>query len=157
MLCPLDGRVKAVRIFWPRATWLAVQALVAGKIDFCCITPEVRYHSSATPSIATPHDLQPLLLPANFMRARSTPVPEMEAAWVDTACSSCHDAHGVHTVDDHRTPPRSARQDRHRFARIHADVRRGKPERRPRTTFDLSGPFFLYPAITYPHKGIICC
>src|SRR5205814_2388291 len=27
------------------------------------------------------------------------------------------------------------------------------PNADPRTTYDLAGPFFLYPAITYPHKN----
>src|SRR5438128_1465060 len=68
VVCPIGGRSKAVRIL-AEGSWLAVQAR-RHRID-------VLHHAGgtvpllrATPSLLTIHDLQPLLLPDNFSRAK---------------------------------------------------------------------------------------
>ena len=149
VLCPLDGRVKAVRIA-AEATWLAVQAR-RRKIDLLHhaggTTPLLR----ATPSIATIHDLQPLLLPANFMRTKHAylkwrlPGSTRHARLVTTLTEFTRS-----TIVEHlHAPPDKIVIVSPGYTPMFAE----EPEGDPRTTFDLSGPYFLYPAITYPHKN----
>jgi alpha-1,3-rhamnosyl/mannosyltransferase len=148
-LCPLDGRLKAVRIA-AEATWLAERAR-RRKIDLLHhaggTTPPLR----ATPSIVTIHDLQPLLLPANFIRAK-----QAYLRWRLPA-SARHSRLITTLTEFTRTSIveqlHVAREKVVIVAPGYTPIFAEEPEGDPRKAYDLNGPFFLYPAITYPHKN----
>ena len=145
-VCPITGRSRAVRIA-AESTWLPVAAR-RRHID-------VLHHGGGTipplrgtPSIVTVHDLQPLLFPEHFssvknayLRWRLRPsVRKSKAVVTLTAytASTITDAFGVPVE---LVPPGYTAA---------LDV---QPTRDPRAVYELNGPFFLYPAITYPHKN----
>jgi alpha-1,3-rhamnosyl/mannosyltransferase len=149
VVCPLDGRLKAMRI-GAEATWLAMQAR-RHHVDLLHHAGGTMPILRATPSIVTIHDLQPLLLPANFSRAKQAylrwrlPAAARHARLVITLSESTKA-----TIVEHL----HVQSDRIEIVFPgYTPVFAEEPEGDPREAYDISGPFFLYPAITYPHKN----
>ena len=146
VVCPISGRSRPVRVA-AESTWLLVEAR-RRRIELLHhgggTIPAVR----ATPSIVTVHDLQPLILPEHFSRVKRAylrwrmrpSVRKSKAVVTLTAytASTITDAFGVPVE---LVPPGYT-----------ADLD-DEPRRDPRAAYELDGPFFLYPAITYPHKN----
>jgi alpha-1,3-rhamnosyl/mannosyltransferase len=148
-VCPVIERSKALRIA-AEATWLLRRARHR-RVD-------VLHHAGgtipllrATPSVTTIHDLQPLLLPENFsvtkqryLRWRLPPTIKRSRLLI--------------TLTNH-----TRRSVIERFGRAESDfalVPPGytislteEPTHDPIATYRLDGPFFVYAAITYPHKN----
>jgi len=149
VVCPISGTSKAVRIA-AEATWLARQARRC-RVD-------LMHHAGGTiplfrsaPSIVTIHDLQPLLLPDNFSRAK-----QAYLRW--RLPPSARKARLVVTLTEYTRQTIVERlhvdaSDVELVAPGYTSTLAEDPEGDPRQTYDLSGPFFLYPAITYPHKN----
>jgi alpha-1,3-rhamnosyl/mannosyltransferase len=149
VVCPLSGRSKAARIA-AESSWLLAQAR-RRRVDLLHhaggTIPLVR----ATSSLVSIHDLQPLLMPDNFsglkqvyLRRRLPPSAKHARLIVSPSDYSRRTIVGLLDVLADRTvvvPPGYT-------ARL-AEA----PQRDPRTTYQLDRPFFLYPAITYPHKN----
>jgi alpha-1,3-rhamnosyl/mannosyltransferase len=148
-VCPISGSSKAVRIA-AEATWLAVQARRRGV--------DVLHHAGgtipllrATPSLLTIHDLQPLLLPDNFSRLKQgylrwrLPPSARKAKLVITLTEYTRRT----IVDELHVPEERTDLVPPGYTATLAE----EPDGDPRETYDLTGPFFLYPAITYPHKN----
>jgi alpha-1,3-rhamnosyl/mannosyltransferase len=149
VVCPISGSSKVIRIA-AEATWLAVHARRRGV--------DVMHHAGGTipllrskPSVLTIHDLQPLLLPDNFSRAKQAylrwrlPVSARKARLVATLTEYTLGTivKRLHVPVDRVeiVPPG--------YTSVLAEEADGDPQ----ATYDISGPFFLYPAITYPHKN----
>jgi alpha-1,3-rhamnosyl/mannosyltransferase len=149
VVCPISGDSKLIRIA-AEATWLAVQGR-RRKVD-------LMHHAGGTipllrsqPSMVTIHDLQPLLLPDNFSRAK-----QMYLRW--RLPPSARKARLVVTLTDYTLATI--------VKRLNVPVERveivapgytsalaEEPVGDPQQMYDITGPFFLYPAITYPHKN----
>lgn len=149
VVCPISGSSKAIRIA-AEATWLAVQARRRGV--------DLMHHAGGTipllrskPSMLTIHDLQPLLLPDNFSRAK-----QAYLRWRLPA--SARKSRLVATLTEYTMGTI--------VKRLHVPAERveivspgytsalaEEPEGHPQEAYDITGPFFLYPAITYPHKN----
>jgi alpha-1,3-rhamnosyl/mannosyltransferase len=148
-ICPVSGRAKGVRIA-AEATWLLAQAR-RRRIDLLHHAGGTLPLLRATPSLVSIHDLQPLLMPDNFsglkqayLRRRLPPSAARARLVVSPSDYSRRTVVGVLDVMPDRTavvPPgytvRIAEQ----------------PVGDPQQTYALDRPFFLYPAITYPHKN----
>ncbi|HEX4821799.1 MAG TPA: glycosyltransferase family 1 protein [Acidimicrobiales bacterium] len=146
VVCPISGRSRAIRIA-AESSWLLVEARRrrvrllhhgGGTI------PPLR----ATPAIVTIHDLQPLLLPENFSRGKTAylrwrlrPSVRKSRAVVTLTAYTASTITDTFGVPVELVPPGYT-------AALDA-----QPTRDPRSAFELTGPFFLYPAITYPHKN----
>jgi alpha-1,3-rhamnosyl/mannosyltransferase len=146
VVCPISGRSRPLRVA-AESSWLLVEARRRGiqLLHHAGGTiPPVR----ATPSIVTIHDLQPLLFPEHFSRVKNAYLrwrlrpsvckPKAVVTLTAYTASTITDAFGVPVE---LVPPgyTAARDD--------------QPTRDPRNAYDVTGPFFLYPAITYPHKN----
>lgn len=146
VVCPISGRSRAVRIV-AESTWLLVVARRRGI--------QLLHHGGgtipplrATPSIVTVHDLQPLLFPENFsgvkhayLRWRLRPSVRKARAVVTLTAYTASTITDEFGVPVELVPPGyTAALDE-------------RPARDPRDAYELTGPFFLYPAITYPHKN----
>jgi alpha-1,3-rhamnosyl/mannosyltransferase len=148
-VCPISGRSKALRI-GAESSWLLAQAR-RRHID-------VLHHAGgtiplvrATPSLVSIHDLQPLLMPDNFsgvkqtyLRRRLPPSARRARLVVSPSEYSRRTIVDVlHAPGDRTTvvPPG------YTIAISEA------PDGDPRETYDIDRPYFLYPAITYPHKN----
>jgi alpha-1,3-rhamnosyl/mannosyltransferase len=149
VVCPFIERSKALRVA-AEASWLLVQAR-RRHLDLLHHAGGTIPLLRATPSATTIHDLQPLLLPDNFsvtkqryLRWRLPPTVRRSRLLI--------------TLTEH-----TKRSVIERFGRAPEDfalVPPGytvtlsvEPEGDPITTYDIDGPFFLYAAITYPHKN----
>jgi alpha-1,3-rhamnosyl/mannosyltransferase len=149
VVCPLDGRLKAVRV-GAEATWLAVQAR-RHRVDLLHHAGGTMPLLRATRSIVTIHDLQPLLLPANFIRAKQAylrwrlPAAARRARLVITLTQYTK----ATIVEQLHVPPERIAVVSPGYTPALAEEAKGDP----RAAYDLTGPFFLYPAITYPHKN----
>jgi glycosyltransferase involved in cell wall biosynthesis len=152
VVAPLDGSNKALRVA-AESTWLAPQVRRA-KVD-------VVHHAggrvpsvSPAPSLVTIHDLQPLELPANFSTVkrrflhRALPRSAARAAMVATPSEFVR----RRVVELLRVAPE-------RTTVVAAPVRDRSSVTLTRDTpavaavLDGDEPFFVYPAITYPHKN----
>jgi alpha-1,3-rhamnosyl/mannosyltransferase len=141
------GPSRPLRVL-AEATWLAVAARRAGV--------DVLYHPGGTvpvlrltPAVVTIHDLQPLVLPGNFswakrlyLRARLR--PSARSARIVTAISDytsegIQERLGVAAARLVITPPA-------------VDVDPTPSEVDVAGLYELARPWFVYPAITYPHK-----
>ncbi|MEY2405643.1 MAG: hypothetical protein QOG39_559 [Acidimicrobiaceae bacterium] len=148
-VCPVVERSKLLRIA-AEATWLLVQAKRRG-ID-------VLHHAGGTipllrmtPAVTTIHDLQPLLLPDNFslakqryLRWRLPPTVRRSRLLItltDYTRRTIVEHFGRGADDIALVPPG------------YTIALSEKPEGDPIVTYGIDGPFFLYPAITYPHKN----
>jgi glycosyltransferase involved in cell wall biosynthesis len=149
VVCPISGRSKAIRIA-AEASWLAVQGR-RRRID-------VMHHAGgtiplvrATPSMLTIHDLQPLLLPDNFSRAKQTYLrwrlepsarkSRLVVTLTEYTLATIVKRLGVPVDRVDLVAPG--------YTSALAEETIGDPAQK----YDLNGPFFLYPAITYPHKN----
>ena len=153
----LDGADKARRVL-AEQTWLASTARRVGA--------EVVHHAggvsplvSPAPTVLTIHDLQPLDLPDNFTPTKRAYINAMVGRSARSARVVCVPSEFTRSrvvellrvpADRVRVVPWYVAGDRGRDdgdppAEAATPTRRTVPER-PR------GPYFLYPAITYPHK-----
>jgi glycosyltransferase involved in cell wall biosynthesis len=153
VVAPVSGTAKAVRVL-AETTWLGRECRRRG-ID-------VAHHVGGTapawrpvPTIVTVHDLQPFALPGNFTLAKRAftrvvvPPSVRRAARLTTLSRSTRDdlvrrlgadVDRVRIIPPGFDAPTAATTaDGRRAVR----ARHGLGDR----------PFFLYPAITYPHKG----
>ena len=146
---PVRGRMKSFRVAG-ESTWLLTQCKLR-KIDLVHhaggIVPLVRTNRP----VLTIHDLQYLDYPEYFKRAKLTYLKTMlprsaEAARLVMTPSQFTRRQVIErlnidpsivTVVPHGISPREGRE----------------PAREVRDRYDLAGEFFLYPAITYPHKN----
>ncbi|MBI2710381.1 MAG: glycosyltransferase family 4 protein [Actinobacteria bacterium] len=149
---PLAGRAKPVRVL-AESTWLAAAARTA-RLDLVHhlggVVPPVR----GTPAVVTIHDLQPLDAPQSFSRTklaylravlpRTTRAARLVCGVSRFTCESVVRLLGIPpervAVVPHGIDPALARPPESEVERV-------------RRTYDLPGPWFLTPAITYPHKG----
>lgn len=147
----ISGRSKAVRIA-VEATWLAWQAR-RHRVD-------VMHHAGGTiplvrtaPSIVTIHDLQPLVLPDNFSGIKQAYLrwrlgPSARRSVLITTLTE----YTLRTIVNRLHVPND------RVAIVapgYTSALVEEPEGDPHATYDIDGPFFLFPAITYPHKNHI--
>jgi alpha-1,3-rhamnosyl/mannosyltransferase len=147
--CPLSGRSRGARIV-AESTWLLAEAR-RHRVDLLHHAGGTIPLLRATPSILTIHDLQPLLMPGNFsdLKARylrrRLPVSAKHARLVvspsEFSRRTIVDLLGVRA--DHTAAVPSG---------YTANVAEA-PVGDPRARYRLDRPFFLYPAITYPHKN----
>jgi alpha-1,3-rhamnosyl/mannosyltransferase len=99
----------------------------------------------------TIHDLQPLLLPDNFSRVKQRylrwrlPISARKSRLVVTLTE-----YTLGTIVKRLAVPVD-RVDL--VAPGYTSSLAEEPDGDPQETYDISGPFFLYPAITYPHKN----
>lgn len=148
-VCSLSGRSKALRIV-AESTWLLAAARrrrvhllhhAGGTI------PMLR----ATPTILSIHDLQPLLMPSNFTGTKQRYLSRrLPASAARTRMVISPSEFSRRTVVDMLHVPEE------RTAVVppgYTPALREEPECDPRTAFGIDRPFFLYPAITYPHKN----
>lgn len=151
VVCPIDGRRKAVRVA-AENTWLARQTQ-RRRLDLVHHAGGVMPAVRTTPAMLTIHDLQPLVKPQHFGRTKSTylrvmlPRSARHARLVATPSE-----HVVRSVVEHLGVPTD------RVVTVPPVIpAAGAGDRaaveRVRRTYDLTGPYFLYPAITYPHKN----
>jgi alpha-1,3-rhamnosyl/mannosyltransferase len=150
-LAPVDGRHKSLRVA-AESTWLA-RRVAARRVT-------VVHHAGGTlpvvsprPAILTVHDLQPLLMPDRFsvvkrwyLRLR-VPVSARRARLVLTPSAST-----AASVVEHLGVDAS------RLMVVAPGVTVGPEWPLPASgdvaaRYGISGPFFVYPAITYPHKN----
>ena len=146
---PVRGRLKPTRVIAGDNTWLALQCR-RHKIDLVHhaggVVPLVR----PSRPLLTIHDLQYLFYPEYFSRSKLTYLQTMlprsaEAARLILTPSEftrrcvierLHIDPSIVVVVPHGISPRPAE--------VATDVR---------ARYELDGPFFLYPAATYPHKN----
>lgn len=146
-----SGRPRPLRVL-AESTWLAARTRRLDAVHFAGGTmPAVR----TTPGVLTIHDLQPFELPENFSptkRAflhrvvpRSARAARVVCTPSETARQSVIDLLGVEPdrvqVVPHGVDPAPA-----------GDLAPDE-EATLRERYDLDGPFFLFPAITYAHKN----
>ena len=149
VVCPAIQRSKALRIA-AEASWLLVRARRR--------TLDLLHHAGgtipllrATPAVTTIHDLQPLLLPDNFSVAK-----QRYLRW--RLPPTVRRSRLLITLTEH-----TKRSVIERFGRAPEDVAlvppgytvrlAAQPTGDPIATYGIDGPFFLYAAITYPHKN----
>jgi len=149
VVCPVSGHAKGLRIA-AEASWLLVQAR-RHRVDLLHHAGGTVPLLRASPSVLSIHDLQPLLMPDNFSGLKQTYLrrrlpPSVKHARL-IVCPSDYTRRtivGILDVHADRTvvvPPGYT-------ARL-AEA----PDGDPRTRYRLDRPFFVYPAITYPHKN----
>jgi alpha-1,3-rhamnosyl/mannosyltransferase len=149
VVCPAVERSKALRIA-AEATWLLVQAR-RRHLDLLHHAGGTIPLLRATPSVTTIHDLQPLLLPDNFSVAK-----QRYLRW--RLPPTVRRSRLLITLTEH-----SKRTVVERFGRPPDDIvlvppgytvtLSEAPEGDPIVRYAIDGPFFVYPAITYPHKN----
>ena len=149
LYAPLTGQVKSFRIAGEN-TWLARQAR-SRKIDLIHHGGGTMPLIRTTRSVLTIHDLQYLYFPEYFTRSKLTFLKAMvprsaEAARLvlvpseytrRTVIERLSIDPSIVIVVPHGIAPRDQEE-------VPSDIR----ER-----YDLGGPYFLYPAATYPHKN----
>lgn len=149
VVAPISGRNKPIRIA-AEASWLAHQVR-RRNVD-------LMHHAAGTlpvvrtkPSIVTIHDLQPLLFPQNFSRAKQRYLRLRQAP-------SARRARLVLTLTQYtrRTIIEELDVAPDRVLVVppgYTAALSEPPDGDPTTKYDITGPFFLYPAITYRHKN----
>ena len=149
VVAPPDRVSKPVRIGL-ESSWLAVRARRA-RLDLLHhaggTIPPIRL----TPAVVTIHDLQPLLLPANFRPVKqaylrwrlpaSAKASRLVITLTEHARRSVVERLGIESSRVVVVPPG--------FTLALNEV----AESDPATTYAIDRPFFLFPAITYPHKN----
>jgi glycosyltransferase involved in cell wall biosynthesis len=145
----LPGRLKALRVAG-ESTWLANEVR-RRRLD-------LMHHAGGTmpvlrgaPGVLTLHDLQPFDFPAHFnatkRRYLGVAVPRSIAAARLVLTPSEFVRRSV--ISRFGTDPGKVLTVRHGVA----PPLPGTPGREVRERYDLHGPLFLYPAISYPHKN----
>jgi alpha-1,3-rhamnosyl/mannosyltransferase len=154
VVCPFIERSKVLRVA-AEASWLLVQAR-RRHLDLLHHAGGTIPLLRATPSVTTIHDLQPLLLPDNFavakqryLRWRLPPTVRRSRLLITLT------EHTKRSIIERfgRAPEDGAPKD---FAIVppgYTVTLSVQPEGDPITTYGIDGPFFLYAAITYPHKN----
>jgi glycosyltransferase involved in cell wall biosynthesis len=153
VVAPVSGTSKPLRVL-AETTWLG-QQLRRRRMDAVHHVGGIAPLWRPVPTIVTIHDLQPFAFPEHFSARKRTftravvPPSVRTAARLTTLSQSTRDdvvrrlgadPGKVRIIPPGFDPPVAA-----------AD---GAARRRVREAYDLGGrPFFLYPAITYPHKG----
>jgi alpha-1,3-rhamnosyl/mannosyltransferase len=149
VVAPVEGAHKSLRIL-AETTWLAGAARRERM--------ELLHHAGGTipplrltPSIVTIHDLQPLLLPSNF-----SPVKQAYLRW--RLPPSARGPRLITTLTEHtkRTIVERLSVAAERVVVVppgYSVALTEPPTVDPVEAYELHGPFFLYPAITYPHKN----
>jgi alpha-1,3-rhamnosyl/mannosyltransferase len=149
VVCPISGSSKAVRIM-AEATWLAFQAR-RRRIDLMHHAGGTIPLLRTTPSMVTIHDLQPLLLPDNFSRVkqlylqRRLPASARKSRLVVTLTE-----YTLGTIVKRLNVPVERVEI---VAPGYTSALAEDPNGDPRARYQITGPFFLYPAISYPHKN----
>jgi alpha-1,3-rhamnosyl/mannosyltransferase len=153
VLLRLDGRRKSIRVA-AEHSWLAGQAW-RHRLDLLHHAGGVVPVVHNVPAVLTIHDLQPLVMPENFSRVKLAylrlMLPRSARAVRIVVTPSEHAGRSV--VDTLGVAP-----ERVMTVPSGIDITAiGPPdpaeERRVRGAYGLTGPFFLLPAITYPHKN----
>ncbi len=148
-VCDLDGADKARRVL-AEQTWLA---RTARRID-----ARVVHHAGGVSPLISPardvltvHDLQPLDLPDNFTRTKRAYIASMVGRSARGARVVCVPSEFTRSrvIDLLDVPP-----DRIQVVPwyVAGDRRRAVTASRPGAPALPPSPYFLYPAITYPHK-----
>ena len=143
----LDGADKARRVL-AEQTWLASAARRIGA-DVVHHAGGVSPLVSPAPNVLTVHDLQPLDLPDNFTRAKRAYITSMVGRSARGARVVCVPSEFTRSrvVDLLRVPA-----DRVRVVPWYVAGDRSRAAAVEPAATELPGPYFLYPAITYPHK-----
>ncbi len=150
----LDGTRKPVRIL-AESSWLARRARLR-RIDLLHHAGGVVPPIGSTPVVLTVHDLQPLAMPANFSPVKRAYLEAMLPRSAKTArVVITPSAHAGSEVRDRLgIDPQRIRTVPHGIAPVGApptaEVRAAVRARHGLATDE---KFFLYPAITYPHKN----
>ncbi len=146
---PVRGRFKSFRVVGENS-WLAAQCRVR-RID-------LMHHAGGTvPLVPTPrpvltiHDLQYLYYPEYFTRTKLTFLKKMvpRSAEASRLVLTPSEFTRRSVIERLNIDPSIVRVVPHGFSprevgEIPVDIR---------THYDIDGPFFIYPAITYPHKN----
>jgi alpha-1,3-rhamnosyl/mannosyltransferase len=149
-VAPLTGRSKTMRI-WAESTWLWRRAR-RRQITLMHYAGGTVPPFGRMPSVLTIHDLQPLAMPKGFAVTKRTYLrlrlpPSVRHARLILTPS---DAAGRSVVDRLGVDPA-------RVVTVPPGITVGLPADPPlgdvAERYDLDAPFFLYPAITYPHKN----
>ncbi|CAN5802968.1 glycosyltransferase family 1 protein [soil metagenome] len=149
----LSGRNKVARVA-AESTWLASESRRRG-VELMHhaggILPTVR----TAPAVLTIHDLQPLVLPENFSPLKRTfartMVPRSARAARLVVTPSEHARRSV--ISRLGVAPGRVRVVPHGIDPAEAARRPGRTGAEVRARYRLAGPFFLFPAITYPPKN----
>jgi glycosyltransferase involved in cell wall biosynthesis len=149
VVCPISGRSKGVRVA-AESTWLVVHAR-RHRVDLVHHAGGTIPLLRATPSVLTIHDLQPLLMPGNFSDLkvlylrRRLPASVRHARLIVSPSEFSR-----RTIADLLDVPADCTVT---VPSGYAASLAEAPIGDPRTRYRLDRPFFLYPAITYPHKN----
>ncbi len=156
VVCPLDGRSKARRVL-AESIWLA-RRTVRADVDVVHHAGGTMPARRAAPGIVTVHDLQPLVLPGNFGAAKHLYLRRRLGP-------SVREAVLVVTITDHtrRSIVERLGADPGRVEVVGpatavvedpaaADGAIPAAAGAPPATVPVA-PFFIYPAVTYPHKN----
>jgi alpha-1,3-rhamnosyl/mannosyltransferase len=149
IVCPIAGHSKGVRIA-AESTWLLADAR-RHHIDLLHHGGGTIPFLRTTPSILTIHDLQPLVMPGNFSRIKTTYLrrrlpPSARRSRLVVSPSEYSRRTIVQLLG---VPPDRAMVVPPGYTARVAEAPIGDP----RARYQLDRPFFLYPAITYPHKN----
>lgn len=155
-LLRFDGRAKPLRVA-AETTWLAAQAR-RHRLDLVHHGGGVVPLGERVPSVLTIHDLQPLVLPEHFSRAKRTYLQVMlpRSARAARLVVTPSDHAGRSVVERLGVPAERVMTVPHG---ISPPADRPEPDetmaRRVRSAYHLDGPWFVYPAVTWPHKDHI--
>jgi alpha-1,3-rhamnosyl/mannosyltransferase len=153
VLLPMSGQRRAVRVA-AESSWLATQSR-RHRLDLLHHAGGVVPLVHTVPAVLTIHDLQPLVIPENFSRVKlaylRAMLPRSARAARLVITPGEHSARSV--IDLLGVPP-----DRVMTVSSGIEV---QPDRHPdpaevervRRAYGVPGPYFVYPARTYPHKN----
>lgn len=152
VVAPVDGDHKAVRVA-AESSWLAWQVR-RRRLDLVHHLGGILPLVQPTPSVVTIHDLQPLAMPEHFH-------PVKRAFHRAVLPWSARTAQRIVTLTEHTRADLVARLgvDPSRVAIVPSGVAPQQPRPQAEVAEVLeryglgAAPFFLYPAITYPHKN----
>ena len=151
-----EGRAKPLRVA-AETTWLAGQSRRHG-LDLMHHGGGVVPLGEKVPSVLTIHDLQPLVIPEHFSRAKRTYLQVMlpRSARAARLVLTPSDYAGRSVVEHLGVPAEQVVTVPHGIA---PQSTRTAPDpaltRRVRSSYHLTGPWFVYPAVTWPHKDHI--
>jgi alpha-1,3-rhamnosyl/mannosyltransferase len=148
-VCPISGHSKGVRIA-AESTWLLARVR-RHRVDLVHHAGGTIPLLRAAPSVLTIHDLQPLLMPGNFSDLKVRYLRRRLPASVKHArlIVSPSEFSRRTIVDLLGVPSERTVTVPSGYTASLAEAPIGDP----RARYRLDGPFFLYPAITYPHKN----
>jgi alpha-1,3-rhamnosyl/mannosyltransferase len=153
VLLSLDGKRKSVRVA-AESSWLARQAR-RHRLDLLHHAGGVVPLVHNVPAVLTIHDLQPLVMPENFSRVKLAylrlMLPRSARAVRVVVTPSEHAGRSV--VDTLGVAPERVMTVPSGIDMAAIGPRDPAEELRVRTAYGITGPFFLLPAITYPHKN----